>query len=434
MNYILHYKVAQVGNTYSFLDLTNDNVAPVLSDGLTFNQYGIVFGNTANLTITKSSISNYIRENEDYTIYFRYKRNSSSTEDIILTSGNSNSTGEFNIKITSDTKLVYTNAGTEVINVATGISDTSQHHIAISRFQGILRVYVDGVKISEQENNTDQLFTSSNSVIVGSIKNACLDDMTVIKGTALYRYFDFEPPLDLYAPKDTFRSAVMNTGITVVTKREIITSPNLKLDTKRIIRARGAIYFDTKRIPVIDQEEGFNFSTKRIVYLTLNVNFSTKRKIIGAVENIEFDTSRIINRKEKIKEDTKRYIIKEFDIEYDTERKPVIDINIPFDTSRIPGIVSDVPFDTKRLIAQKKRQLLNTERKVLKNIRIEFDTELNTIINITFSDDTERVVGVSPGAVWDTRREVRSWEIPIVAFLFLNDDDIDTLNPDQSGE
>lgn len=305
--YILHYKVYKNSILYFKHNyLENDiffNDEHAIDGTVKVEKEEIFIDNNSSLSLYYDKINpQIISKSSDFTIYFRIRLKNPNENNIyhILYDGLSLSNNDdkkngnrysFQIKIDKQYHLILKkglsgavpeNQIEELINVEIpSLSDGKQHYIAISRYKGKLRAYLDGKKIYDlfaltEKKNISEFFippTYTTDVVIGSTNTNAfyLNDLVVCNNFAFYRNLDFDViPEDIIGPLNTYVDNTVSEIKEIYVHRYI----------KKIFDGDQSIKHDTKRVIV---DNIFKFNTKRICYFE-NYKTFTKTELRCAVD------------------------------------------------------------------------------------------------------------------------------------------------------
>lgn len=393
--YIIHFKInssnlefvnlsEQNDFSYSFLDpvFYSDpilNTTDLSLDDVEITDVGVSFTKKSfgySSFIKIENMTSYIPDNEDFTIYFRVKPESGGLNNLTFDFFNTNFPGSaenpsdqyFKFGIYSG-KLQFT-ANTETsfsfeYDLNSEYTTNKQYHIALSRFNGVIRAYIDGHKVYDSndketsETYTGPIFYNSLTNTILDVYMGCnsssqkiyIDDFTICSGFSFFRYFDFEVPEDILDPKPI--------SYTYAPLKEI------HYDLNRIIPFSAT--FDTD--------------------IRYHTEFKVPTEIKGLIE-AKFDT--LQNYKDSIKFNTIYNLIHEL------EEK--------FATSRIIKIHVD-------------EYCQATKRQVKHNDHGTFDLLYRNGVNKSDTLPTKRRVTITVILKADTERVVRSYKRKVLAFV-----------------
>jgi hypothetical protein len=99
---------------------------------------------------------------------------------------------------------IYAGTGTSFLLVGTiNVADGNWHHVAISRYNNVLRLYVDGIQSGPSVNNTTNFNAGTTNILsigahnnsqVGRLSAAYINNFRIVNGTAVYTTSSFSPP------------------------------------------------------------------------------------------------------------------------------------------------------------------------------------------------------------------------------------------------
>jgi hypothetical protein len=99
---------------------------------------------------------------------------------------------------------IYAGTGTSFLLVGTiDVADGNWHHVAISRYNNALRLYVDGIQSGPSLNNTTNFNAGATNILsigahnnsaVGRLSAAYINNFRIVNGTAVYTTSSFSPP------------------------------------------------------------------------------------------------------------------------------------------------------------------------------------------------------------------------------------------------
>lgn len=345
----------------------------------------------------------HIHADEDFTIYFRIKlvNPDYNTKYIILQDGQTlknyeKYASEYAVQIFIHEYALNVVHGLSsqgniknVINKAnvSGLLDKKAHHIAITRYRGIMRAYLDGKKIfdSEYNENNDSFFLPSwkgnndltnkqyyPDILIGSINNEkpfYINDLVVCRNFAFYRYFDFSVvPDDILDPYGTVYNVVV--GVTLELPTEVIYYMSSNSDTN--IMYEGEFNFDVY-YRTAESVELFLPTERTIELKEADFKFDTYYNYKYDLE-LDLDTSREIKYEDTvIRYHLKRNVLYDLTSKHDTFMKLLLENkdNEPINNT-----------DTKRKVLYKAKDENNPGSDDVKN-----DTLYQLIVDMLKNED-----------------------------------------------
>ena len=206
VDFMLHGNVG-TGTTFSdsgkdALTITNNN-SVTHSAVSKFNGGSIKFVRSSSQQLTTASTSNINFGTGNWTIDFWFNITNGSTDRMHAVScgtGNTNNL-DFNFNDTSAFWLYWNGVGSNNVKFGSDgdYGDGQWHHCAATRYNGMVRVWIDGVHKGSNNYNSSTAMGQTASIYVGG-KNSVywdgyLDEVRVVKGTALWKGSnDFLPP------------------------------------------------------------------------------------------------------------------------------------------------------------------------------------------------------------------------------------------------
>ena len=490
--YILHYKVYK-GNILYF---KNDYSEESKNSDLFYSDHNIegtvnvvndeiyIADNSSITVMDKKDIPAVIRRADDFTIYFRLRLSRPNKNNVyhILSDGltlapkyqaNGNRYS-FQIKIDKNYKLVlskgipgYVTADKikELINVdVSALSNVQQHYIAISRYKGRLRAYLDGKKIFDdfaitEKKNKDEFFIPPEyigEIAIGSANTSAffINDLVVCQNFAFYRNLDFNIiPDDIVQPKNTYFKYAVSEEKKFNTSRDIKKTFDeehenaFKFKTSREVW--GSIYNTRRDIKkTFDEEHGnaFKFNTlllparfegldshntERDVRYTFDEEHNNAFKFNTSVTNT-ISLDKIKDADKYIKKKTERNVMMNLwtmigDIRFDGIKfntkliiTNTIDVEIFFNSMRRCIINIEKMFNTKKEVKQigdanHPSQVNNTIRDVRATYYLKFNTNLMALI--IQNNNTKRNVVLTVTKTYETRRHVKVYTRPYIVFV-----------------
>lgn len=196
-------------NIVSLLHFNSDVVDQT---GLTWTPYGSptyttgVFGQAINfngstqyLETPASSFSSTISGLQDWTIRFKIKFNALGYNYYIFGQCNNNASKSMLIELTTANKILIAASGGFILTSAQGITDANFHEITIERYNGVMSIYIDGVKDTNTYSGGLSLTNTSDPYqIAGDYGNSQyrlngIMDEFVVYNTAIYKGQGYTP-------------------------------------------------------------------------------------------------------------------------------------------------------------------------------------------------------------------------------------------------
>ena len=256
VDFMLHGNVG-TGTTFSdsgkdALTITNNN-SVTHSAVSKFNGGSIKFVRSSSQQLTTASTSNINFGTGNWTIDFWFNITNGSTDRMHAVSCGTGSTNnlDFNFNDASAFWLYWNGVGGNNVKFGSDgdYGDGQWHHCAATRYNGMVRVWIDGVHKGSNNYNSSTAMGQTASIYVGGNNanywDGYLDEVRVVKGTALWKGSnDFVPPTRRGAGGPLIdRSQNLNDGTLVNGAGVEATGPTTRRDGQVILPVTDA-YID----------------------------------------------------------------------------------------------------------------------------------------------------------------------------------------------
>ena len=234
------------------LTITNNNSAVHSADKSKFEGGSIKFVSASSQELTTSStgVINFGTGNWTIDFWFNITNGSTARMHAVSCGGGNTNNLDFNFNDASALWLYWNGVGSNNIKFGSDgdYGDGQWHHCAATRYNGMVRVWIDGVHKGSNNYNSSTAMGQTASIYVGGkggvYWDGYLDEVRVVKGTALWKGGnDFVPPTRRGAGGPVIdRSGNNEDGILLNGAGVEATGPTTRRDGQVILPTSNAVW------------------------------------------------------------------------------------------------------------------------------------------------------------------------------------------------